>query len=118
MEITTYGTVQIWLAGISEKCFSINKNTNGSTTYIYKMLESINEALLVSMRLTFESNHYAGAALSEPIRFTCSAGLIKPGDWSIIDGLRSYSGGAVYRTDYNWSKSDSPTDYQILLDLG
>jgi len=40
---------------------------------------------------------YGRAALPEPIRLECVPGRMALGDWSKIDGLRSYSGGAWYR---------------------
>jgi hypothetical protein len=68
---------------------------------------------MVLLRIEQERGCYGGAALPEPIRLECVPGKITLGDWSKIDGLRSYSGGAWYRKSVT-----IPPARRIVLDLG
>jgi hypothetical protein len=63
-----------------------------------------------------ERGVYAGAALPEPVRFECEPGAITTGDWSRIEGLTSYSGGAWYRKQV--SLTPEQIRRKISLDLG
>ena len=67
----------------------------------------------VLLRIEQERGCYAGAALPEPIMLDCAPGTIALGDWSAIDGLLSYSGGAWYRRTV-----DIPAAKDVVLDLG
>jgi hypothetical protein len=62
-----------------------------------------------------ERGTYGGAAIPSPIRFDCGAGLLATGDWSDMPGLRYYSGGICYRTNFVLP-SDARGQWQ--LDLG
>lgn len=55
-------------------------------------------ALPCQVSITVENTHgcYGGAVFSEPIKLDCEKGRMPVGDWSQIDGLKFYSGGAVY----------------------
>jgi hypothetical protein len=67
----------------------------------------------VALRIEQERGSYAGAALAEPILLDCGPGRIALGDWSQIDGLASYSGGAWYRKTIR-----IPAAKGVVLDLG
>jgi hypothetical protein len=67
----------------------------------------------VAVRVEQERGNYGGAALAEPILLDCGPGRIALGDWSRIDGLASYSGGAWYRRTVS-----IPAAGQVVLDLG
>ena len=54
--------------------------------------------------------------MPEPVQFECGPGEVELGDWSSIDGLRDYSGGAWYRRDMNLGADQIGGDVQ--LDLG
>ena len=56
------------------------------------------------------------AAIPEYIRQTCGTGIIALGDWSEIDGLKAYSGGALYRKILAISADDLRN--KIEIDLG
>jgi hypothetical protein len=64
-------------------------------------------------RIEQERGCYAGATLPEYIKLDCGAGQIALGDWSKIDGLLSYSGGAWYRKTVK-----IPAAKQVTLNLG
>ena len=65
------------------------------------------------LRCRQERGCYGGAAIPEPIRLDCGPGKIALGDWSQIDGLLSYSGGAWYRKTVT-----IPSAARVVLDLG
>ena len=67
----------------------------------------------VLLRIEQERGYYAGATIPEPIQLDCAAGRIALGDWSQIDGLLSYSGGAWYRKTLTIDPAK-----QVVLDLG
>ena len=56
------------------------------------------------------------SAFPFPIRQICDIGNISLGDWTLIDGLRSYSGGAWYRKTINIDSDMISKD--MVLDLG
>jgi len=70
----------------------------------------------VAIRIEQDRGCYGGAALAEPIGLDCGPGTIALGDWSQIDGLAAYSGGAWYRRTV--SLSPARASGQVLLDLG
>lgn len=58
---------------------------------------------------------HGGALIHEPINLMCGRGLIDLGDWSEIDGLRSYSGGVVYGYEIQIVK-DEGCNYMLEID--
>ena len=68
----------------------------------------------VLLRIEQERGFYGGAALPEPIKLDCGRGEIALGDWSKIDGLLCYSGGAWYRKTVMVDTVNS----QVNLNLG
>jgi hypothetical protein len=67
----------------------------------------------VLLRLEQERGFYGGAALRDYIQLDCGPGQWSTGDWSKLDGLLSYSGGAWYRKSIR-----VPAARQVVLDLG
>lgn len=59
---------------------------------------------------------YGGAAFPEPIKLTCGKGRFGLGDWARIDGLRCYSGGAVYTKTFTLTAVQA--GQRVRLDLG
>jgi hypothetical protein len=69
--------------------------------------------VVVAIRVEQARGNYGGAALSDRILLDCGPGRIALGDWSRIDGLASYSGGAWYRKTVSL-----PPASRVVLDLG
>ena len=67
----------------------------------------------VLIRVRHRRGRYAGAAFDGPIRLECGEGRMALGDWSALDGLSCYSGGAWYRCEV-----EAPADTEAELDLG
>jgi hypothetical protein len=73
-------------------------------------------SVVVALRIEQERGFYGGAALPEPIGLECGPGSIPLGDWSQIDGLASYSGGAWYRKTVTLNPEQITG--AVILDLG
>ena len=107
MTIITPGKVRAW--------------ANGRELTVVQREAGVNEAaafgeagaVRVALRIEQPRGSYGGAALPEPIALHCAQGTITLGDWSQIDGLRSYSGGAWYRKTVIL-----PAAEQVVLNLG
>ena len=69
----------------------------------------------VAVRLRQHPGRYAGAAIPEPVAFTCEPSTVELADWSEL-ALGSYSGGAEYRTSFRLEAQH--LDTEIKLDLG
>jgi len=116
MTITSLGKVQAWADGKEMDVELMEQNADGSQVYVATAQQSQRGPVMVAMRIEQERGCYGGAALPEPILLDCRPGRVKPGDWSKIDGLASYSGGAWYRTTVELSCEQ--TGGRTVLDLG
>ena len=71
----------------------------------------------LTLRVAHEPGFIGGAAFTEPMRLTCGKGKIALGNWALIaDGLRFYSGGAVYEKGFTLTKEQAAAS--ATLDLG
>jgi hypothetical protein len=70
----------------------------------------------VVIKVTPKSGYYGGEAIPEPIKLTCTKGLVPLGDWSNLGVLRDYSGAAKYTKTL--SLANVRPGSQVLLDLG
>lgn len=99
MRITARGKAQAWADGVPMPQFALQHPAAKPVT--------------VFLRIEQERGCYAGAALPEYIQLDCGPGQMALGDWSKIDGLLSYSGGAWYRKTVTL-----PAARQVILKLG
>ncbi|MHC4623581.1 MAG: glycosylhydrolase-like jelly roll fold domain-containing protein [Planctomycetota bacterium] len=67
-----------------------------------------------AVRIEGRPGYYAGAAIPEPIRFTCRRGQAPLGDWSAL-GLGTYSGAVRYARDVTLSVQAA--NAKVLLNL-
>lgn len=70
----------------------------------------------VRLRIAQERGCYGGAAIPEPIRLDCGPGRLAAGDWSRLEGLECYSGGAWYRRTVDLTPARARG--RVVLDLG
>jgi hypothetical protein len=68
------------------------------------------------MKIDFSPGFREAGSIPEYISQQCGKGIIELGDWSEIDGLRSYSGGARYRKTIEIKPDDLKSKLEI--DLG
>ena len=71
----------------------------------------------LTLKVAHEPGFLGGAAFTEPMRLTCGKGKIALGNWALIaDGLRFYSGGAIYEKSFTLTKEQAAAS--ATLDLG
>jgi hypothetical protein len=71
---------------------------------------------VAAMRVEQARGTYGGAALVEPVAFECGEGRMRPGDWSRLESLESYSGGLSYARTFDLRPEQLKG--RVLLDLG
>jgi hypothetical protein len=95
---------------------SPERQNDGSNLYRATLPRPLMAPAEIAIRVEQERGSYAGAAFPEPVQFECGTGAIDAGDWSRIEGLSSYSGGAWYRK--NITLSAEQIAHPVSLDLG
>ncbi len=71
----------------------------------------------LTLRVAHEPGFIGGAAFTEPMLLKCGKGKISLGNWALIaDGLRFYSGGAIYEKTFTLTKEQAAAS--ATLDLG
>ena len=92
-------------------------NSKGEKVYRVKpQLVNAGVAAL-TLRVAHEPGFIGGAAFTEPMRLKCGKGKISLGNWALIaDGLRFYSGGAIYEKTFTLTKEQAAAS--ATLDLG
>ena len=70
----------------------------------------------LTLRVAHEPGFIGGAAFTEPMRLKCGKGKIALGNWALIaDGLRFYSGGAVYEKTFTLTKEQATASATLNL---
>ena len=116
MTMCAHGKVQAWINGEDMTIEAADLRADGSREFIAHAKQPSDRTACVAIRIAQERGCYGGAALAEPIRLDCGAGQIALGDWSEIDGLKSYSGGIWYRKTI--SLSPEQIRGRLTLNLG
>ena len=88
----------------------------GPITYRISWKEPASGTTPVTLELNAVFGYPGAAVFAGPLLLDCGKGLISLGDWSRIDGLRSYSGGAWYRETFE--APPLPPGERLILDLG
>ncbi len=115
LTITARGKLKAWAEGEPMQ-ITATPGANGTTVYRATPSRVSRKSIQVALQIEQQRGHYAGAALPEPILEDCAPGVIEAGDWSLVDGLASYSGGAWYRKNFELTKEQASGP--VLLDLG
>ena len=111
-----YGRIRVWIDGLNAEPIAGNINPDGLTEYtvIAKDLKAVSSRVAVCVE--YQPGYRGAGAIPEYIEQKNGTGSITLGDWSEIDGLRAYSGGARYSKTINIEEID-PSD-GIEIDLG
>jgi len=117
LRFAAYGNVSLWVDGNKYTPELTAKNSDGLNTYSVTVKNASTFSSRVVLKIDYQLGCSDGAALPQYIKQTCRQGNIKLGDWSEIDGLRAYSGGAWYRKTINLNSSEL-THGKIEIDLG
>jgi hypothetical protein len=104
LTIRAHGKVRVTVEG---------KELASTDRQSFKVAQPSAGCVPVWIEVVHERGAYGGAAFEGEILLDCGPGRIAPGDWSKIDGLTCYSGGAWYRKDV-----EIPAAKQVILDLG
>ncbi|MEN6609154.1 MAG: glycosylhydrolase-like jelly roll fold domain-containing protein, partial [Bryobacteraceae bacterium] len=116
MKIAAHGSVRVWVAGRPAAVKPGTKRQDGSVEYTATVAHVSTTTENVTLRVNQQRGVYGGAAIAEPIALECGPGKIAPGDWSLIDGLASYSGGAFYKKTITLTARQAQG--RVVLDLG
>ena len=106
------GTAEFWHAG--QKVPHHVDHLAGACVVNFD--EPVAKASELMIRIDQACGNYGGAAFAESITVKCAKGQIALGDWSAIDALSCYSGGARYSTEFTIQAADERT--RTWLDLG
>ncbi len=116
MTMRAYGQVQAWIGNQPIDLERIGQASDNASLYTVQIAKPAPQPVQVTLRIEPIPGCYAGAALAEPIELDCRPGRINLGDWSQIDGLLSYSGGAWYRQSVELGQEQLAGS--VILDLG
>ena len=121
VEITLRGTLLAAnIAGANAEVEQVRQqayNSKGEKVYRVKPRLANAGVAALTLRVAHEPGFIGGAAFTEPMRLTCGKGKIALGNWALIaDGLRFYSGGAVYEKGFTLTKEQAAAS--ATLDLG
>ena len=113
---SAYGNVQVRADGVGQKPIAGKKQGDGLTVYKVNLSNPKKVSSQIVLKVEFQPGYRGMAAIPEYIRQTCGAGTIALGDWSELDGLKAYSGGALYRKTIALAPDDLKSKLEI--DLG
>ena len=113
---SAYGNVQVWADGISQKVIAREKHVDGLTAYTVNLSNSKPSSAQIVLKIDYQPGYRGMAAIPEYFKQSCGTGTIALGDWSEIDGLKAYSGGALYRKTIAVSAGDLKN--KVEMDLG
>lgn len=117
MTIIAHGNLSAWAGGVPLSLIRTPaERTDGAATYQAHVLAPNAQSVPVALRIAPEPGFYGGAALPEPIAYSCGPGKLMPGDWSACDGLSSYSGGARYGKRFTLTHTEAGG--RVVLALG
>jgi hypothetical protein len=121
MTLTARGKVRVWVDGKESKVTEAKDRKpdvliEKATVFKAGVASPADGSVSVAIRVDQERGCYGGSALPEPIELDCGVGKSSLGNWSLIDGLASYSGGAIYRKTV--SLTEEQLKGRVVLNLG
>jgi hypothetical protein len=111
-----YGNLKVWIDGIEQNVIQGEKRKDGLTDYNISVKEIKPGISSVALKIDYQPGYRGAGAIPEYIEQKCANGIIALGDWSEIDGLRAYSGGARYSKTI--SIDEKKLSGKIEIDLG
>jgi|WetSurMetagenome_2_1015567.scaffolds.fasta_scaffold01872_6 hypothetical protein len=111
-----YGKIKIWIDGIQTNVIEGQKQPDGLTSYSVSVKDQKSASSQVVLKIEYQPGYRGAGAIPQYFSQLCGKGTINTGDWSKIDGLRAYSGGAWYRKTININSGDLKNKLEI--DLG
>lgn len=114
LSFASYGKAKVTAGGIAAEMQITETCEDGLLRYQAKLPQKALYSVDVVIEVEEPWGYAGGSVIDGPIKQICSEGLIRIGDWSQIEGLKAYSGGAWYRLNL---QLDSLQE-QTILDLG
>ena len=116
LTFSAYGKVKLWVDGIQSQLVPGKMQPDGLTGYTVKVKDTKLTSTQVVLKIDYQPGYCGAAALPQYIEQQCGISMINLGDWSKIDGLKAYSGGAWYRKTIDISSEDLKN--KLIIDLG
>ncbi len=111
-----YGRVAAWVDGIYVPLAPGKAEADGLINYSATLNTLKQTTSRVVIKVVYQPGYAGAAALPNFIEQKCGKGIIGLGDWSKIEGLKAYSGGAYYRKTI--TVAAEALKNKIELDLG
>ena len=105
-----------WMDGIQIPTIPGEKQPDGLTSYSVNLNKSKPTSSQVVLKIDYQPGYCGAGAIPQYIEQQCGKCSINFGDWSKIDGLKAYSGGAWYRKTIDIDALDLKNRLEI--DLG
>ena len=115
LEFSAFGKTKVWVNGTLCNLSVKEKRPDGLTRYEAVVTNPSKRISTVAISIKEPWGNAGGAAIDGPIKQTCGDGLISAGDWTQIEGLSTYSGGAWYRKNIHLEKNNGD---KVYLNLG
>ena len=116
LSFSAYGNISIWLDGVKATPVPGQKQPDGLTNYNLNVKKPLLTGSKIVLKVEYQPGYCGGAAIPQFIEQQCGEGSVVLGDWSGIDGLKAYSGGAYYRKTIQINGSDLKN--KLVIDLG
>ena len=116
LSFNAYGKVSIWMDGVQTQLTPGEKQPDGLTGYTLSLKNPKLTTSQVVLKIDYQPGYCGAAALPQYIEQQCGKSTINLGDWSKIDGLKAYSGGAWYRKTVTLDPPDLKN--KLVIDLG
>jgi len=116
LTFNAYGKVSVWTDGVQAQLLPGTKQPDGLTGYSASLKNPKMTTSQVVIKIDYQPGFCGAAALPRYIEQQCGKSSINLGDWSKIDGLKAYSGGAWYRKTITLGAQDLKN--KLVIDLG
>jgi hypothetical protein len=111
-----YGKVTVMVDGFQIEPATLEKQADKLTDYRVNINKAKQTTSQVVIKIEYLPGYRGAGAIPQYLKQNCGKGSITLGDWSEIDGLRAYSGGAWYRKTI--SINDADIKNKLEIDLG
>ncbi|MHC4474844.1 MAG: glycosyl hydrolase [Planctomycetota bacterium] len=121
LTMTVHGKPQVWVGGQQLDIQTVSDGDSPAQFYeqaeVYQaaVKNPISTIATAAVRIEPRPGYYAGAAIAEPIRYTCGTGQAPLKDWAVL-GLATYSGTVRYGKDF--TLTNKHVDAELSLNLG
>ncbi len=100
ISFSAYGNATSWIDGAQVVSEKLGETPQGLVNYRINLKKPSLKSARVAIKIDFQPGHRGAAAFPLYLDQQTEKGSIVLGDWSEIDGLKAYSGGAWYRKSF------------------